>query len=159
MMKSRLFHFNSLVALILLAQTGCNQKSGRAMLVETDESTFKPGQVWSYKTRPGEEGSTLTILKVEKSDKLGIIVHIRIADVKVKSEKSADGYARDISHLPFSEEALRASVVAKVRDRAAMPAEQEGYLAWRDSFDQGKAGIFTTNVAEVIQGLEKGLGQ
>jgi len=29
---------------------------------------------------------------------------------------------------------------------------QEGYLEWRDSFDKGKAGIFTTNVAAVVSG-------
>jgi hypothetical protein len=41
-----------------------------------EDPKFKPGQVWSYKTRPGEERSTITILRVESSPKLGMIVHI-----------------------------------------------------------------------------------
>ncbi len=35
---------------------------------EVSDEKYKPGQVWSYKTRTNESESTLTILRVEKID-------------------------------------------------------------------------------------------
>jgi len=43
---------------------------------EVTDSKFHIGQVWKYKTRPNEEQSTLTILRIESLPKLGVIVHI-----------------------------------------------------------------------------------
>jgi len=41
-------------------------------------STLKAGQAWQYKTRPGEEDSLLTILKIDRTDPDNIIVHITV---------------------------------------------------------------------------------
>ena len=46
-------------------------------------SDYSEGQVWSYKTRAGEESSTVLINKVEQNDKLGKIYHISLDGVKV----------------------------------------------------------------------------
>ena len=42
------------------------------------DKKFKPGQVWSYTTRPGEPASTVIILRVDYQVKLGTIVHVRV---------------------------------------------------------------------------------
>ena len=39
---------------------------------------LKVGDIWAYKNRPGEDGSTLTILKIENYPKLGKVIHIRV---------------------------------------------------------------------------------
>ncbi|MHC8332010.1 hypothetical protein [Pseudomonas sp. LB3P25] len=36
------------------------------------------GDIWAYKNRPGEDASTLTILRIENYPKLGKVVHIRV---------------------------------------------------------------------------------
>ena len=158
-MKGSHLKFSALTALVLLAQLGCNQKSDKDMLADTDQSTFKPGQIWSYKTRPGEEASTLTILKVEKSEKLGIIVHVAIDGLKMKNQHASDGVGRNISHLPFAENAVRSSVSTKNKESAPLPDFMDGYNEWRTAHDQGKGGEFTASVADVVQSLEKSLNQ
>ena len=51
------------------------------MPVVVSDSTYRPGQVSSYKARPGERSSTVTILRVETLPKAGVIVHVRIDGV------------------------------------------------------------------------------
>ena len=46
-------------------------------LVESIDPVYAPGQVWAYHTRPGEEGSTLTVLRVERIVPVDqVIVHV-----------------------------------------------------------------------------------
>jgi hypothetical protein len=44
-----------------------------------------PGQIWTYKTRPAEADSHLTILKRETHPKLGTIVHISVDGLRMKN--------------------------------------------------------------------------
>ena len=114
-------------------------------------SQFKPGQVWTYHTRPGEEDSRITVVKVESHERLGTIVHIRIDGVAQKNPHAPDGVSRVIHHTPFAEEALARSVVELVVDDGPVPTTFErGYAIWKESFDRGKAGVFTITVAESI---------
>ncbi|MHC8410218.1 hypothetical protein ACYZTR_08620 [Pseudomonas sp. Hz4] len=39
---------------------------------------LQAGDIWAYKNRPGEDASTLTILKIENYPKLGKVVYIRV---------------------------------------------------------------------------------
>jgi hypothetical protein len=41
----------------------------------TNESKYRPGQVWDYKTRPSEPLSTLTILKISTTEWGETVVH------------------------------------------------------------------------------------
>src|SRR5712664_3426093 len=99
-----------LLAVALVLQCGCGRTTDKVMLMDTNSSYYKVGQVWRYRTRPGEEASTLTIVKVESEPKLGIIVHVSVSGLKIRSSKSKTGFAENISHLPFAEEAIRSSV-------------------------------------------------
>jgi len=92
-------------------------------------SQFEAGQVWTYQTRPGEEDSRLTVVKVEQQDKLGTIVHIRVDGVAQKNPHAPDGVSRVIHHMPFDAEAIRKSVIELVASGVPVP----------DSFEEGYA--------------------
>jgi len=53
--------------------TGCNEPKDKR---DFQDDKFKVGQIWKYNTRTVEENSTLTILKVEKYNSVGVVIHI-----------------------------------------------------------------------------------
>jgi hypothetical protein len=123
-------------------------------------SQFEPGQVWTYHTRPGEEDSRLTIVKVEPHDKLGTIVHIRVDGVAQKNPHAPGGVSRVIHHMPFAAEAISKSVIELAASGVPVPASFErGYGLWKAAFDNGKAGVFTLTVAESIAFGEEALNK
>lgn len=106
-------------------------------------SRFQPGQLWRYKARPGEEASRIAIAKVESHPKLGNIIHIQVTGVAIKSPTAPGGISRVISHLPYEELALRASVTAEEKPGAVADAWEQGYREWKSAFDAGKAGVWS----------------
>jgi hypothetical protein len=127
------------------------------MLRDTTESKYKVGQVWNYKTRPGEEKSTFIVVKVESHPKLGNIIHIALRGLKLR--KPNGDYIEVAGHLPFAEEAITKSAVKLVKEKADLPDYEEGYGMWREAFDAGKAGIYTISVAEAVGVMEETLNQ
>lgn len=115
-------------------------------------SKYKPGQVWSYKTRPGEESSRLTILEVETHAKAGILVHVRVSNVKIKKP---DGQIDVIEHLPCAAESLDQSEVELVDENVEVPDFAEGYKLWKEAFDKGQAGVFAVPIAKSIEVMEQ----
>jgi hypothetical protein len=122
-------------------------------------SKYRPGQTWSYKTRKGEESSRIIICKVEPHEKLGNIVHVHVTGVAIKSPASRDGIARTIHHSPYAEAAIDKSVTALIAENGDLPDFNEGYREWKQSFDKGKAGIFTISVAEGVDVMEQALNK
>lgn len=116
---------------------------------ETNLTAFRPGQVWAYQTRPGEDSSTVTILRVEEAPKLGVIVHVAVEGVRVPSPTPGQFVTR-LVHLPFAKAAIERSVTRKLRDDAPVPSFDEGYQQWRAAFDTGSGGIFTITIAEAV---------
>src|SRR5688572_12692382 len=90
---------------------GCSQK--KTMFTDTDKSEFKVGQVWNYKTRAGEENSTLVVLKVETAAGWSNIVHVGLTGLKLKT---GAGISETLPHLPIDETAVKNSVTTKVSD-------------------------------------------
>lgn len=123
-------------------------------LVETTQSAFRPGQVWSYRTRPGEDSSRVVILRVEEAPKVGVIVHVAVEGLDIRSSKAPGGRITRAQHLPFAKSAVERSVVSKLRDDAPIPPFEEGYRAWREAFDRREGGVFTITIAEAVQLLE-----
>jgi hypothetical protein len=117
----------------------------------TDEK-YKSGQVWSYKTRPGEQGSTLTILRIEEADKKRI-VHIRVDHIHLKNCLGGPE-PESFEHMPFSREALDLSAIKTV-GTVAVPDFKNGYSQWRSAWDAGQAGYYTITVAEAIEVAQK----
>jgi hypothetical protein len=119
------------------------------------DDTFKAGQIWKYTTRPGEEKSTLTVLKVEKYDKAGIVIHVYVNGLKQKNTHVPGGYSDKIGHLPFSKDALLKSVTALVSSGNKLPDYTEGYNIWKEAFDSNKAGVFSITVSEAVEYVEQ----
>lgn len=116
---------------------------------------FKVGQVWKYINRAGEDSSVLTILKIEKYDKGDTILHIRVDGVKIYSPRAAAGYSSFIGHLPFSEKSISASVTELVGQHNNLPDFSEGYNQWKEAWDNGKAGYWTIDLKDAIDGIDK----
>ena len=120
---------------------------------------FAEGQVWSYKARPGEEGSTVLINKIESYPKLGKVIHISIFGVKVRNKRAPSGVTSDLPHFPVSETTLNASLVKLLRKSSPNPEYVEGYQTWKTAFDQGDAGVFTISVAEIVGVIEDAINK
>ena len=118
---------------------------------------FKLRQVWKYANRNGEDSSTLTILEIEKYEKGDTIIHIRVDNVKINSPQSATGYTNFIGHLPYSEIAISKSVTSLVGQNENLPDFSEGYNQWKEAWDNGKAGYWTIELKEAIDGIDKAL--
>src|ERR1044071_9508120 len=111
--------------------------------VEIAESDFRPGQEWAYRSRPGEESSTLTVLRVERAPELGVVVHVSVDGVRIGDPARPP---RHLGHLPMSEDAVRRSVTRKLRDDAPLPGFEDGYAIWREAYDQSEGGAFSIPV-------------
>ncbi|MEO8801458.1 MAG: hypothetical protein ABI551_26445 [Polyangiaceae bacterium] len=129
------------------------------MLSDYSGGKFHVGERWKYLTRVGEEASTIVVVKVETSEETGVIVHVSLEGLRVRNPRSPAGIASTVSHMPFAEIAVAHSVTEKVEDGAPLPDFQEGYDTWRESFDVGQGGVFTTSLAEGVGFLEQIVGQ
>lgn len=146
------------VTLLTLDPTSCKHTEA-AVLSDVSNAKYHVGDQWTYRTRPGEGDSTLTIGKVETTPKLGVIVHISLAGLRIKNAHAPTGYSDTIAHMPFAVAALDNSVTAKVGTAAVPLAFADGYGEWRRAFDDGKAGAFTIMVSEGIDFMEQALNR
>jgi len=121
-----------------------------AIEARVSDSQFKPGQVWTYQNRPGESSSTLTILQIDRSEKLGIIVHIRVDGLQVHNPKG--DLVPSIEHMPFSRDAMIRSAVRLLRTKGSIPT-LEGYENWRSAC----GGVYTISIADAVSVMEKTL--
>ncbi len=139
----------TLVAAIFLFFLGCTKNSMK----------YNVGQEWNYKTRPGEENSTLKILKIEEYPTIGKVIHISLSGLKMKNPQNPKGVADKISHLPITEEALDKSIIRIKNDTRQMPdsTEMDGYSYWKREFDKGNAGVFSIPVSEIVNSMEKSI--
>jgi hypothetical protein len=138
----------------------CDAKQGEAsMLTELNSGKYRVGQVWRFKPRPGEDGATLTVVRVDSSKALGVIVHVSVEGVHIKNPRAPGGFSDTLQHAPFSEEAIEKSVTTLVGETKTLPAHQEGYREWRKAFDAGKAGVFTITVAEAVGFTESAINR
>lgn len=161
-LPAMLLGINRLVLLLLftaVCTAGCNTGTAPVIYPDVKDNNFKVGQIWTYKTRAGEEKSTLTVLKVEKFTNTDTIVHIRVDGVKVYSPAAPSGYSNEITHMPFQKKALLGSVVSVVGQNDTTLALLSGYAAWRNAKDSGKAGYFVINVQQAITGIDSVMRQ
>jgi hypothetical protein len=113
------------------------------------------GQVWGYRTRQVDQGSTLTIGKLETIPKVGEVVHVSISGVHVKNGHVAGGYSTELPHAPFSKEALTQSLTTRMSQAEPPPEFEQGYLEWQ----KAQGGVFTVSVAEAVDFAEQALNQ
>ena len=111
---------------------------------------YAAGQVWTYHVKPGDEGSTLQINKVEQDPKLGAIFHISVFGLHISNPRVAGGILTELPHLPVSKEALDKSVESLSHAAIRPVAYEEGYAHWKKEFDAGRLGVYTTSIAEIV---------
>jgi hypothetical protein len=146
------------VAVLTFGATSCKHKEA-AVLSDVSNAKYHVGEQWTYRTRAGEESSTLTIGKVEATPKLGVIVHVSLAGLRIKNSHAPTGYSETVAHMPFAEAALAKSVTALVTTASVPPAFADGYAEWRRAFDAGKGGVFTITVSEGVDFMEHALNR
>ena len=117
--------------------------------------SYEVGQIWSYKTRPQDPKSTLTILRIDNSISLGVVVFISLADVNIQHPYG--GVVRSLSPLPFTKAALDKSVIKLVGQTDKLMSSETGYWKWKQGQREGKKPTtFMKPVAEVVNDLEHG---
>jgi hypothetical protein len=142
-----------LAAVLLLAGAGCNDDV--EYLEPATDSTFERGQVWSYLTRPGEEGSLLIVGAVDRAPGLGRVVHIRVVDVVIETPLLAAGFANQIAHLALKEDALLQSVTEQVdAPWVTLGGFERGYDNWLDAYDAGTFFVQKVPLAEALDDVE-----
>ena len=149
-------------AALLLVLTSCGEEAVRPPQGDPGLSRFMPGQVWSYKTRPGEEASRLYVCEVEHYEKYGVIVHIYVEGLKIQNPHGTTAEERLIpvvGHMPFLERALDESVLTLEKEGVEIPPYHRGYARWRKDFLAGKVpgGANASPVAENLAAFAKGL--
>jgi len=145
-MYRSLVHYATVAALLLpmFGLTVAAQQRKCSPPVPSTDDQFKPGDVWTYAARPEDSGSTLTILKVETLDKVGVIVHVRLNGLKIRR---ADGFVLEsIQHMPFTRKALAASVLHKEKS-GTVPDFTDGYTNWSAAC----GGVYTISIKEAVE--------
>jgi hypothetical protein len=107
---------------------------------------YAAGQRWTYRSREQDAGSTLVIGSVQKRLLKSTIVHVMVDGVVCAT--SADPIV--ISHMPFSKQAIDASVIELVETGVeAGPQFEEGIATWREH----NGGVFDLTVAEAVDAV------
>lgn len=145
------FHPGQFICCILLA--GLAFPKAGSELKEVSDSKYKPGQVWNYKTRAGEESSTLTILRIDAMPDDKRIVHIRVDGIRLRNCRGGPE-PDQIQHMPFERESLERSINKQI-GTTEVPDFKEGYDEWRKGWDHGSAGIYLVTVAQAVDVAEK----
>lgn len=94
-------------------------------LPDAKDDKFKVGDVWGYATRGGEENSTVTILKIDRSPELGMIVQIAVDKIRLANCHSGPS-PESVPHMPFSRRALDGSVTKKIASKQPLPDYRGG---------------------------------
>ena len=116
---------------------------------------YEIGQVWTYKTRPQETNSTLTILRVDNTSKLGPVMFVGLKDVR--GLHPSGKVLSSMSPLPFTKDALDQSVVKLVGKTDKLMSSDFGYQKWKEAqFAGKKPPTYAKPVAEIVRALENG---
>ncbi|MGH9552521.1 MAG: hypothetical protein ACRD3W_24285, partial [Terriglobales bacterium] len=122
---------------ILTLGVSCAQQSIAAEPVKKAPSESKPkialhpGQVWSYKTRPEDAGSTVTVFKMED---VGVkhVVHIRLDGLHIAIPDHPGKFLKIVADVPIEQTALEQSVVKLLHSDVKIPEDSlRGYQNWR----------------------------
>jgi hypothetical protein len=89
-------------------------------LANAADREFSVGQVWRYNTRQGEERSTLTIVEIDQSPELGMIVHVSVKGVRLHN-CHGNNEPDNVEHMPFARKLLEASVTELVVSNQPLP--------------------------------------
>jgi hypothetical protein len=116
---------------------------------------YEVGQVWTYKTRLQEKSSTLMVLRVDNTSKLGQVIFVGVKDVRILHPSGKVLSA--MSPLPFTKDALDQSVIKLVGKTDKLMNSNFGYQKWKEAQFAGKKPLtYVKPVAEIVNALENG---
>lgn len=106
---------------------------------------YAAGQVWTYHTRPADEGSLLKIDEIEQKPgtPAETIYHLSVIGLHLAGSATPTA----ISHLPVSQASLDSSVIALSKSTVPFPDYTYGEKQWR----QNEGGVFVTPIAHVVE--------
>jgi hypothetical protein len=121
------------------------------LTVAASPHRYAEGQVWSYATRTGDQGSLLKIQKIESAPDGTRIFHISVIGFRLKKPSLVPM----LPHAPVSQQTLDTSVVALRPDPGKFPPADAGIVEWR----QAHGGVFSIPVADIIEVLDRTTSQ
>lgn len=124
------------------------------MTMNVNAREYVAGQLWSCKSRPGDENSLILIDLVESAPDKSAIYHVSVFGVLLPTHKGGPRREADLPHFPVSKETLDKSLLEIVGERSPNESYKAGYKIWRNAFDKGEAGIFTISIAEIVSIIE-----
>jgi len=120
-----------------------------------DVNVYMPGQVWTYRTVPGDDASRVVIGKVEVLEKDGMVIHAMITDLSLPDALSPGGGSMmyNITHVPLTKSALDQSVLKLDGSRQIDKVFDEAYAEWREAYDKNQAGLVDRPLADIVKDL------
>ncbi|RJY09177.1 hypothetical protein [Aurantiacibacter aquimixticola] len=111
--------------------------------VAAQEVHYEPGQVWTYETAPGDNGS---LIKIQEIEALEGKEPIEVFHISMIGIRLADGTVLPgIMHMPVSRRTLDHSVIELSDSDVPFPDHREGLAMWRDA----NGGVFTISLAAI----------
>lgn len=135
------------------AQIGALPKND-TRLNDASDPKFHVGDVWGYKTRSGEDNSRLTVVKIDSSPELGIIVHIAVDNLTWKDCQNRP-FPQSVPHMPFARKALDVSLLKQTGVVQSLPDYQNGYEEWKAAYSKKSAGIYIIEVRDAVSVAEQ----
>ncbi len=118
---------------------------------------YQRGQVWTYHTRTGEESSRAVVLRVERDEQYGHVVHVRLEGVSFEAGGAGEVHPAVVDRLPFSVEAVDQSVIHLVSHLSEVPDYPQESQTWRQSVGGDKTRVFTVTFADQLDKIEASL--
>lgn len=143
--------------LALISLSGCTKDSGPEISKKTDDSKFKPGQVWKYETRKHEPDSRITILGIDNTKSNGTVVHITIDDLVHEQADSQKKTSYSLSFISISRASLNQSVVEleETLDEIPNPEKYKTiHESWVTAFEGGVKVVFNQSIVDAILSRE-----
>ena len=119
---------------------------------------YAEGQVWKYRTRPGEEGSLLVIGRITETVSEPTY-GIYLTGVKIENARAARGFQDVLPHAPVTGAVLDTSVTERVDTTIALDDFDEAYGEWKAAYDADEGGVFTIPVSEIVGTIEYAASQ
>jgi len=107
---------------------------------------YAAGQVWAYRTRPGDEASRVKIHAVEPYPGPGgedEVFHVSVVGFSFRNPDAPPV----LSHVPVARETLDASLTEQVPGEGDFPDPAEGIASWREN----GGGVFNLPIADIVQ--------
>ena len=115
---------------------------------------YREGQVWNYKTRDHEAGSTFYIMKVDELETGQKVYHLKLEGLAIRSPLLEGGVQTSMPHCPVGIETLEASATELVSQQGDVEVDWGAYQYWREAYEAGEGGWFTVPLDQVVAFLE-----